>query len=158
MKDEMERLLYHEANLLDSGRFQEWLSLMAPDLRYWAPVRAAVSRKDERDGEATRLPLFDETKTSLGLRVSRLGTGIAWIDVPPTRTRRFISNIMADRTDDGTVRVQSNFVVFRSRGRGEEWFAVGCREDRWFQAQGWMLQERKIILDQSTVENLPLFL
>lgn len=158
MKEEIERLLYHEADLLDSGRFQEWLALMAPELRYWAPVRAAVARKDEKDGEATRLPLFDETKASLGLRVSRLETGIAWVDVPPTRTRRFISNIIADRDDDGTVRVKSNFVVFRSRGRGEEWFAVGCREDRWFQAAGWLLQERKILLDQSTVENLPLFL
>lgn len=158
MKDEIERLLFHEADLLDSGRFQEWLALMAPELRYWAPVRAAVSRKDERDGEATRLPLFDETKGSLGLRVSRLETGIAWIDVPPTRTRRLISNIMADRDDDGSVRVKSNFVVFRSRGRGEEWFAVGCREDRWIQAPGWLLKERKILLDQSTVENLPLFL
>jgi 3-phenylpropionate/cinnamic acid dioxygenase small subunit len=158
VKDEIERLLFHEADLLDSGRFQEWLALLAPELRYWAPVRAAVARKDERDGEAQRLPLFDETKGSLGLRVSRLETGIAWIDVPPTRTRRLISNIMADPDDDGSVRVKSNFVVFRSRGRGEEWFAVGCREDRWIRAPGWLLKERKILLDQSTVENLPLFL
>lgn len=158
MNDEIERLLFHEADLLDTGRFQEWLALMAPELRYWAPVRAAVSRQDERDAEATRLPLFDETKGSLGLRVSRLETGIAWIDVPPTRTRRFISNVMADRVDDGSVRVKSNFVVFRSRGRGEEWFAVGCREDRWIRSPGWLLRERKILLDQSTVENLPLFL
>ena len=47
MIEDVERLLYHEAHLLDSGMFHEWLELMAPDLRYWAPVRAEVSRKQE---------------------------------------------------------------------------------------------------------------
>lgn len=158
MKDEIERLLYHEAHLLDTGRFQDWLALLAPDLRYWAPVRSAVSRERERETESERLPMFDETKSSLGLRISRLETGIAWVDVPPTRTRRLVSNVMVDHGDGGLVHARSNFIVFRSRGLGEEWFAVGGREDKWSRSSGWLLQERKIVLDQCTVENLPLFL
>jgi 3-phenylpropionate/cinnamic acid dioxygenase small subunit len=158
MIDGVEQLLYHEAYLLDSGLFRDWLGLMAPDLRYWAPVRAEVHRIQEKENEASRLPLFDETKASLSLRISRLDTGLAWVEIPHTRTRRFISNITAESEENGLVRVRSNFMLFRSRSFSEEWIVVGCREDKWSRLDGWLLKERKIILDHCTVENMPLFL
>lgn len=158
MSSEIEQLLYREAHLLDCGEFDQWLALLAPDLRYWAPVRADVPRAQERETESIRLPLFDETKASLGMRVARLATGLAWIDLPHTRTRRFISNVMAEPEADGIVSVRSNFMLFRSRSFREEWTVVGCREDKWSRAQEWLLRERKILLDHCTVENLPLFL
>lgn len=155
---DVERLLYHEAHLLDSGLFHDWLELMAPDLRYWAPVRAEVPRTQEREEESTRLPLFDETRASLALRIRRLDTGLAWAEIPHTRTRRFVSNITAEGEVDGLVRVRSNFMLFRSRSLVEESIVVGCREDRWSRSDKWLLRERKIILDHCTVENMPLFL
>src|SRR5262245_12930272 len=158
MTAEIARLLYHEAHLLDSGLYHEWLALLAPDVRYWAPVRADVPRSEEKASESSRLPLFDETKASLTLRISRLETGLAWVDIPPTRTRRFVSNITSDREADGFLRVRSNFILFRSRGFGEEWIVVGCREDRWLASDGWLLKERKILVDHCTIENMPLFL
>jgi len=158
MTDDVERLLYHEAHLLDSGMFHEWLKLMAPDLRYWAPVRAEVSRKQEAEDEPQRLPLFDETKQSLDLRVSRLDTGLAWVEIPPTRTRRFVSNIHAENDANGVVNVRSNFIVFRSRGFTEQWLIVGCREDRWTKSDAWLLRERKITLDHCTIDNLSVLL
>lgn len=154
----VEQLLYHEAQLLDSGRFHDWLALMAPDLRYWAPVRANLPRNRESEGESNRLPLFDETKASLRLRISRLDTGLAWVDTPPTRTRRFISNVTVEPEAGEVVSVRSNFMLFRSRSFNEEWLVVGCREDKWSRSVDWQLRERKIILDHCTVENLPLFL
>jgi len=158
MIGDVEQLLYREAHLLDTGLFHDWLALMAPDLRYWAPVRAEIPRRREKETEALRLPLFDETKASLALRISRLDTGLAWVDTPPTRTRRFVSNVMAESDPDGLVSVRSNFILFRSRSSAEEWVVVGSREDRWTRANSWLLRERKIILDHCTVENLPLFL
>jgi 3-phenylpropionate/cinnamic acid dioxygenase small subunit len=158
MIDDVEQLLYHEAHLLDSGLFHDWLELMAPDLRYWAPVRAEVPRKQEREEESSRLPLFDETRASLDLRIRRLDTGLAWVEIPHTRTRRFISNITVEDDADGLVRVRSNFMLFRSRSFVEQWIVVGCREDKWSRSDKWLLRERKIILDHCTVENMPLFL
>jgi len=158
MIDGVEQLLYHEAHLLDSGLFDDWLKLLAPDLRYWAPVRAEVARALEREDEAARLPLFDETKASLGLRIRRLDTGLAWVAIPPTRTRRFISNIVVVGEADGLVHVRSNFMLFRSRSFREEWVVVGCREDKWFRSAEWLLRERKIVLDHCTVANMPEFL
>ena len=158
MIDDVEQLLYHEAHLLDSGMFDDWLNLLAPDLRYWAPVRAEVARTLEREDETKRLPLFDETKASLALRIRRLDTGLAWVAIPATRTRRFVSNVTVVREADGVAHVRSNFMLFRSRSFGEEWLVVGCREDQWCRADDWQLRERKITLDHCTVANLPEFL
>jgi 3-phenylpropionate/cinnamic acid dioxygenase small subunit len=155
---EVEQLLYREARLLDSGGFQEWLELLAPDLRYWAPVRAEVGREREREDEASRLPLFDETKASLALRISRLDTGLAWVESPTTRTRRFVSNVMVDAGPDGLLDVRSNFILFRSRSFSDETLLVGCREDKWSRSDKWLLKERKILIDHCTVENMSLLL
>jgi 3-phenylpropionate/cinnamic acid dioxygenase small subunit len=158
MTTDVEQLLYREAHLLDSGRFQEWLELLAPDLRYWAPVRAEVHRAQERENEASRLPLFDETKASLALRISRLDTGLAWVENPATRTRRFVTNVVVEEEAGGLVHVRSNLMLFRSRSFADETILVGCREDKWSRSDAWLLRERKILIDHCTVENMSLLL
>jgi 3-phenylpropionate/cinnamic acid dioxygenase small subunit len=158
MSNDAEQLLYREAHLLDSGEFQEWLELLAPDLRYWAPVRAEVHRQQESEGEANRLPLFDETKASLALRISRLGTGLAWVENPTTRTRRFVTNIVVEAEPSGLVHVRSNLLLFRSRSFSDETILAGCREDRWSRSDRWLLKERKILIDHCAVENMSLLL
>lgn len=151
---EVSQLLYREAHLLDSGLFKEWLELLARDLRYWAPARAEVPRAEEAANEHIRLPLFDETKDTLALRIKRLNTGLAWSEIPPTRTRRFISNITVNMDESGLIHVRSNFMLFKSRSFTDETILVGCREDRWSRSDGWLLKERKILLDHRTVENM----
>ncbi|MFL6282690.1 MAG: aromatic-ring-hydroxylating dioxygenase subunit beta [Pyrinomonadaceae bacterium] len=158
MASEVERLLYREAHLLDSGLFAEWLEILAADVRYWAPARAEVSRQQEMEDEARRLPLFDETKASLTLRISRLGTGLAWAESPMARTRRFVSNVLDEEEEGGVVRVRSNFMLFKNRSFADETILVGCREDRWKRAGGWLLRERKILIDHCTVENMSLLI
>ena len=158
MTRDAEQVLYREAHLLDSGAFQEWLDLLAPDLRYWSPVRAELHREDEKATEACRLPLFDETKASLALRISRLSTGLAWVESPATRTRRLVTNVMAQTAADGLVHVRSNLLLFRSRSFSDETFLVGCREDKWSGSGTWLLKERKILIDHCTVENMSLLL
>ena len=158
MAGELERLLYREAHLLDSGEFQQWLELLSSDLRYWAPVRADLHRKQEREDEESRLPLFDETKATLTLRISRLDTGLAWVENPTTRTRRFVTNVLVEDESSGLVQVRSNLLVFRSRSYVDETILVGCREDKWIRADAWMLKERKILIDHCTVENMSLLL
>jgi 3-phenylpropionate/cinnamic acid dioxygenase small subunit len=158
MADEIEQLLYHEAYLLDSCQFRAWLELLAPDVRYWAPVRAELQLEQEQSSEASRLPLFDETKSSLTLRIDRLATGLAWIENPTTRSRRFISNVHSANDADGLVRVRSYFLLLRSRGFSDETMVMGCREDRWSRRDTWLLCERKILIDHCRVENLSLLI
>ena len=158
MTNDVEQLLFREAHLLDTGEFRQWLELLASDLRYWAPVRAEVHRKLESEDEAIRLPLFDETKTSLTLRINRLDTGFAWVENPSTRSRRFVTNIVIVKETGNLVHVRSNLLVFRSRSFADETILVGCREDKWRKSEHWLLQERKILIDHCTVENMSLLL
>jgi dibenzofuran dioxygenase subunit beta len=158
MADEIERLLYREAHLLDSSRFDDWLELLAPDLRYWAPVRAELPVEQETENEPNRLLLFDETKSSLTLRIKRLYTGLAWVENPTTRSRRFISNVVVEGEVDGIVSVRSYFLMLRSRGFSDETMLMGCRDDRWSRSEQWLLKERKILIDHCRVENMSLLI
>src|ERR671925_361009 len=91
---EVEQFLYREARLLDERRFHEWLELFTEDVRYWMPGRSNRYPKGSKaivildpdrytDEELTKedeLAILDETKETLGRRIARLETGMAWAD------------------------------------------------------------------------------
>jgi len=49
LHQEIEEFLYREADLLDERRYEDWLALVAEDVRYWMPMRRNV-----KVGEAER--------------------------------------------------------------------------------------------------------
>ena len=59
--------LYHEAELLDERRYEDWLALLTEDVRYWMPIRRNV-KLGELEREFTRegqdVNWFDEGKDS----------------------------------------------------------------------------------------------
>ena len=180
MRDEVlravEQFLYREARLLDERRFHEWLDLLTDDVRYWMPVRtnrypkaskAIVildpDRYTEKDlGQEDDLAIFDETKETLGRRIARLETGMAWAEDPPSRTRHIVCNIEVEPGDTASeLKVFSNFLVYRSRSETEQDFYVGARQDVLRQVNGaWKLARRTIILDQNVLlaKNVSIFL
>src|SRR5688572_13479209 len=92
---EVEQFLYREAALLDERRFHEWLDLLTEDIEYWRPIRSTQARGVEAH-EPTQLgeaAFFDENKGYLEERVRKLGTGLAWSEDPPSRTRHLVSNV-----------------------------------------------------------------
>ena len=173
---EVERFLYREAGLLDERRFREWLDLWTEDARYWMPVRTTRVPKgskamvvlnpdgydDEELAKEGELAYFDETKETLVLRIQRLETGMAWAEIPPSRTRRMISNIEVESAGaNGEITAFSNFIVYRNRGEHEQNFFVGRREDRLRKVNGqWKIAYRKVILDQNVLmsKDLSIFL
>jgi 3-phenylpropionate/cinnamic acid dioxygenase small subunit len=105
-----EALLFLEARLLDDARFEEWTDLLTADCVYWLPVTPGGG--DPR-GEVTLA--FDDRRRILD-RVYWLRTGLAYSQIPPSRTRRMISNVEASwGADPGELRVRSNFVVWEFR-------------------------------------------
>ena len=88
----VEQFLYRDARLLDERRFKEWLELFTDDARYWMGTRSnrypktskAITILDadryiEDDlTEADELAILDETRETLGKRIARLETGMAW--------------------------------------------------------------------------------
>src|SRR6516162_6515565 len=169
------RFLYREARLLDERRFREWLALLTDDLRYWMAGRsnpypqvskALVILDPDRYSEedVTRddeLAIFDETKETLGQRIARLETGMAWAEDPPSRTRHLLSNIEVEPGDMASeVKVYTNFLVYRNRAEREQDFYIGARQDVLRHVDGaWKIARRKIILDQNVLlaKNVSIF-
>jgi 3-phenylpropionate/cinnamic acid dioxygenase small subunit len=160
---QIEEFLYHEAELLDARRFEEWLDLFTDDVRYWMPMRRNV-KFGEQDRENTRegkeISWFDEGKETLIQRVRQLATGIHWAEEPLSRVCHLVSNVELLEVSDAQVRVKSRFLVYRNRLEDETDFFVGKREDTLRKVDGeWKVARRTIILDQNTLlaKNLTIF-
>ena len=84
---EVADFLYREAELLDAGKYREWLSLFHPEGVYWVP--ASVEQADPH----SHVSIFYEDRALLGMRIGRLehpaAHGVAW----PIRTSRVIGNL-----------------------------------------------------------------
>jgi len=149
--------LYHEAELLDGNRFAEWLDLLTPDIEYRMPVRTTQFLTDGDGFE--EFEFFSENLASLTTRVRRLETEFAWAEVPPSRARHFVSNVIVEEAGDG-LDVRSNFLVTRTRqDLGYQMF-TGVRHDRLFPAgDAFRIARRTILVDQTviTATNLSVF-
>jgi PAH dioxygenase small subunit len=153
--------LYFEAELLDDRRYGDWLALFTEDIRYTAPIK--VTRKQPAIDVVDDIGHFDDTIHSLGLRVRRLSTDVAWAEDPPSHTRRIVGNIRVRPTNDADeLQVRSNLLLFRSRGDlGAYDLIAGERHDLLRRVDGDLrIARRRAILDQSSLgtKNLGVFL
>ena len=163
VKQEVEEFLYHEAELLDERRYEEWLDLFTEDTRYWMPMRRNVPA-DELDREFTRegadVNWFDEGKDTLTRRVKQIRTGVHWAEQPPSRICHIVSNVQILEAGPDEIRVKSRFLLYRNRVETETDFLVGKREDLLRRVDGgFRIARRKIVLDQNVLlaKNLTFF-
>ena len=168
LRQEIEDFLYREADLLDERRYDEWLSLLAEDVRYWMPMRRNV-KVDDLEREFTReghdISWFDEGKDTLTRRVRQIQTGIHWAEEPVSRISHLISNVQLveinpSAAEPAEVSVRCRFLVYRNRVETETDILVGKREDLLRRAgDGWQIARRKILLDQNVLlsKNLTFF-
>ena len=103
LRSRVEDFLFKEAALLDEWRLDEWLGLLTEDARYVVPTTDLPDGDPQRD-----LVFIDDDMTRLRARVARLLGSHALREQPRSRTRRFVSNVRAEETDDGMVLVSAN--------------------------------------------------
>jgi 3-phenylpropionate/cinnamic acid dioxygenase small subunit len=145
-----------EAELLDDGRFADWLEMLADDLHYWAPIRTNRLRRQQAlsiaaPGEAA---FYDETKDSLAWRIRRFDSGMAWAEDPPSRTRHLVTNVSVRERSDGLLQARSAFLVYRNRLHDETDLYAGGRTDvlRPGGAHGLEVVKRTILLEQNVLQ------
>jgi len=160
LEREIGEFFYREAELLDSNRLENWLELLTEDISYEMPVR--ITRERGQPDVSSQTGHFSENRRSLQLRVKRLGTDFGWAENPPSRTRRFISNIRVENTSKpDEVKARSYFLLYRSRGSSTQVDLIsGERQDLLRKLDGkWKLASRLIIVDQSVLgtRNLAIF-
>lgn len=159
---EFEQWLYHEAQLLDDIEFDDWFNLMHPSLRYQMPVR--VNKEGvERPDYSMEMFTFNDDIELLKLRVERLKTDYAWAEIPPSRTRRFVSNVrVKDYVEGEKAVVKSYLLIYRSRSTDIHHDLIsGERNDEFVFEEGkWKLSKRVFIVDQTTINtrNLAIFI
>jgi 3-phenylpropionate/cinnamic acid dioxygenase small subunit len=148
---EVTEFLLLEAELLDNREFNQWLSVLTEDMRYVMPVRETRS-KGEGAGFVPETTWFDDTRSSLETRVRRLYARYPVAEDPPSRTRHFVSNIRAQKTDQATdLDVKSNLLLYRSRGNSPNYDLFSAeRRDILRKVNGsWKLARRTVLLDQT---------
>jgi len=168
LERQVANFLYHEAELLDERRCEEWLNLLADDVRYWMPMRRNVKfgeleREFTREGQDVNW--FDEGKETLTRRVQQILTGVHWAEEPLSRICHMISNVQLlgatpSMLEPSEVTVKSRFLIYRNRVETETDILVGKREDVLRRIDGqWKISRRKIILDQNVLlsKNLTFF-
>ena len=154
--------LYAEADMLDRRDHRAWLDLLVQDVRYLAPVRVTAAHTLD-DSALPDMAHFDEDIYSLRKRVERFETEHAWAEDPPSRTRRFVTNIRCWQARDGDdVRAESNLLLFRSRGDIHEHDLLSGRRTDVLRRtpDGLRLARREVLLDESVLrtQNLAVFL
>jgi 3-phenylpropionate/cinnamic acid dioxygenase small subunit len=153
--------LYDEAAALDERRFDDWVAMLAQDLVYQAPIRLTrTGANKDRDVMRTMFH-FDEDYTSILMRTGRLQKS-AWAEDPPSRCRRFVTNVRVGECDTaGEYEVVSYIFLERSRGDNPENETLTAeRRDIWRETEGrYVLARREIIVDQSVLgmSNLAVF-
>ncbi|HUY51265.1 MAG TPA: 3-phenylpropionate/cinnamic acid dioxygenase subunit beta [Streptosporangiaceae bacterium] len=156
------QFLTNEAHLLDGREFATWLALLAPDIQYRVPVRVTAVGSSKTD-DLLDMEHFAENFYSLRKRVERLSTEHAWAEDPPSRTRRFVTNVRTFATGtDGDVVVESYLLLYRSRGdQLSNSILSGVRMDllRAVTSEECKLARRLVILDDSVLntQNLAVF-
>lgn len=146
---ELTQVLHHEAHLLDDGRYEDWLALLAPDVTYRAPIASDHLGDPPGDGERTGGPTlryFDDDLALLQVRVAKIRTGLAQTENPPSRTVRLIGTVtVGPEATPGCHPVRSAFVLYRHRRQRQIEILAGHRHDLWRSTpDGWRLGSREI--------------
>ena len=166
---EVDQLNAAYAAALDERRFDEWLDLLHPDIRYRIPMSQNVHSKRAAAEFLTddlAVCWMDEGKRTLTQRVEQLKTGVHWAEEPMSRTSHMISNtrVLESRDEGGSRRVKAKtrFLVYRNRLQTAVDLLVGKRVDELVSdaQSGWKIVSRTVYLDQTVLmsNNLTTFL
>lgn len=158
LKRACEGFLDHEAELLDDRRLDDWLGLLAEDVDYRVPIRTTRERTAETEFSDESYHL-KEDRSSLAVRIERLENDFAWSEDPPSRNRRFVSNVrvMDHDPDPGrgraAVRLRNNLLLFRSFDDDTDPDLLSAeRHDALRRTDaGWWLAARTVYLDHTVV-------
>ena len=107
---ELEDLFYREAELLDAWRLDDWLALLTDDACYYVPP----NDKPDADHRASLFTIADD-RTRLNERVIRLKDPTCHAEIPPSRTRRLVTNVRVGAHESGAISARANFAVYRYR-------------------------------------------
>ena len=140
-RDRFRMLIEREARLLDQLRFDEWLSMYAPECIYWVPGTP------EAGDPRREITISFDDRRRMEDRIYRLRTGYAWSQSPKSRTVRMISNVEVFSTQQSSIRmVRSNFLISEFRVDGTRFLSGWCGHRFIENAHSWQIRVRQVNL------------
>jgi 3-phenylpropionate/cinnamic acid dioxygenase small subunit len=137
-------LVEHEAELLDAGRWTDWLALWDDPARYWVPL-AGAAQPDDAPGQA----LADDDRLLLQLRVERLAHPRAHSLKPRVACQHVLQRprivaVAAITADVATL--STPFLYVEVQGAHEVTLAGRARHRLVRGAAGWKIREKRVDL------------
>lgn len=115
----VEQFLYHQAEILDDRRWDDWLKIFTEDGYYWMPAS-----EDQTTGDGVPT-IFYEDLFLMDMRIKRITHPKAHSQRPPNRTSHVVSNVIIEEEDSktGDVIARSKFYVAEFRNDDLRYFA-----------------------------------
>jgi p-cumate 2,3-dioxygenase beta subunit len=120
--EDVQQFLAHEAHLLDSWQLAEWAELFTDDGEYLVPPPG----EPEGDPAQTLFFVYDD-RNRLRERAIRLLKTSAHAEFPRSTTTRLTSNVRLGVAQDGDLKVECTFVVYRARAGKFDVLPGHCR-------------------------------
>lgn len=112
-RSQAEDFLFHEAELLDDWRLDEWAALYSEDARYEI-TSPATEDPSNADPNQTLFLVADGIARIRG-RAVRLSKKTAHAEFPHSKTRHLVTNVRVLGGESDETRVRANFAVYRTK-------------------------------------------
>ncbi|MFA7679689.1 MAG: aromatic-ring-hydroxylating dioxygenase subunit beta [Pigmentiphaga sp.] len=154
LTNEAQRLIYHEADLLDQGRYDEWFSLFSNTATYWIP--SWKSEFELVEDVTKELSYIYLTHDMLRDYVVRMNSSSAFVMGPGLRTTRLIGNLQFE--DGQPMCVNSRWVMHVYRRHQSELFSGQCKHEFVVQEGRLLIAAKRVVLinDQFEFGHMPL--
>jgi 3-phenylpropionate/cinnamic acid dioxygenase small subunit len=141
-----EQFLYHEARLLDTQRYEEWLQLFTDDATYWVPLE-----QNQKDPFETSSIIHDD-RTLLELRVKQARHPRAHARQPLARTVHQVGNVMVSEESGGEITVESTLQLTEFRNEKQRLYGALVRHRLRRAGEGFRIAHKRVDLVNSEGE------
>jgi benzoate/toluate 1,2-dioxygenase beta subunit len=114
----VEQFLYHQAEIADDKRWDDWLALFTEDGKYWMPAQA-----DQETAEGVP-NIFYEDLYLMQMRIKRVCHPNAHSQAPTQRLSRVVSNVIIGKEEaNGDIVARSRFHLVEYRLETQRFFS-----------------------------------
>lgn len=145
-RSQAEDFLYHEARLLDEGRWRDWQALFTDDAVYWVP-----SNKTDYDPQEHCSFIYDDMEL-LDDRLGRLESGQCWAQQPASTTLHQIGNVQVLANGGSEATIHSNLILYEFRNNTQrrfyplQTFPAHCEHRVVQDGDAWRIKFKKVSL------------
>jgi 3-phenylpropionate/cinnamic acid dioxygenase small subunit len=134
----VEQFLYHQAELLDSKRWPDWIDLFTPDGIYWMPP---APEYETWEGQPA---IFAEDRNLMTVRKNRVLHPDAWSQRPLWETNHVVSNVIIEKESADEIHVRSRFHMMELRRDDVRHFAGAYRHQLKKTKEGFRIKLQRV--------------